>query len=194
MKIILGSSSPGRKKVMEELGLDFEVMSPDIDEKAIRRDSPKELVMAIAQAKADALVVKIKEPSLLIVSDQVVLFKGKIREKPIDENEAKKFLLSYAHAPAETLGAVVVVDTETGKRVSGFQTAKVYFKLLPSIVIDKHIESGAALKGAGGFLLQDPLLKPYIDHIEGSIDSAAGLSKDLLKKLIKEINRDNIFK
>jgi septum formation protein len=187
MKIILGSSSPGRKKIMEELGYDFEVMVPDIDEKSIRRNTPHELVMAIAQAKADALLTKIKEPAVLIVSDQVVLFEGKIREKPIDENEAREYLLSYARGPAETLGAVVVVNTKTDKRMSDFQTAKIYFKRLPLSVIEEHIKSGASLRGAGGFLIHDPLLSSYIDHIEGTIDSASGLSKDVVKQLLKNI-------
>src|ERR1035437_10016311 len=111
MKIILGSSSAGRKLIMGELaqefGFDFEVMSPDIDEKAVRSDSPSDMVMAIANAKVDVLISKIKEPAILICSDQVVLYEGKIREKPVDEKEAREFLQSYAVVHPETLGAVV---------------------------------------------------------------------------------------
>lgn len=188
MKIILGSSSPGRRLIMDELshelGLKFEIMSPDIDEKLIRRNDPSELVMAIANAKADALVMKMKEPSILITSDQVVLYKNKIREKPVDEKEAREFLQSYTNVHLETLGAVVVVNTETHKRMSGLQKSKIYFKPLPKEIIDEHIKSGSSLRGAGGFSIQDPILKDYIDHIEGGFDSATGLSKELVKKLI----------
>ena len=188
MKIILGSSSAGRKKVMEELGLPFEVVSPDIDEKAIRGNSPKELVMAVANAKADAIVVKVKEPAKIISSDQVVLFQGKIREKPVNEDEARRFLLSYGSIPAETLGAVVIVNTKTGKRVSGFQTSKIYLKPLTESFVDEHISSGSAMKGAGGFLIIDPKIEPFIDHIEGTFDSASGLSKDLATRLLAEVD------
>ncbi|MFA6601396.1 MAG: Maf family protein [Candidatus Paceibacterota bacterium] len=194
MKIILGSSSAGRKLIMGELaqefGFDFEIMSPDIDEKAVRSDSPSDLVMAIANAKADVLTSKIKEPAILICSDQVVLYKGEIREKPIGENEAKEFLKSYSVMYPETLGAVVVVNTETGKKASGLQTSKIYFKPLPEEIIDEHIRSGMALRGAGGFSIHDPILKDYIDHIDGGFDSATGLSKELVKRLIAEVGGD----
>src|SRR5262249_8286681 len=116
MKIILGSSSAGRRLVMSELGYDFEIMTPGIDEKAIRRARPEELVMAVAHAKADALLPNIHEPALVVVSDQVVLFKGMVREKPVDLDEAKRFLESYGDDPVETCGAVVVANTVSQKR------------------------------------------------------------------------------
>ncbi|PIR68594.1 hypothetical protein COU49_00350 [Candidatus Nomurabacteria bacterium CG10_big_fil_rev_8_21_14_0_10_35_16] len=191
MKIILGSSSVGRKLIMHELAQEFrftfEIMSPDIDEKAIKFDQPSDLVMAIANAKADTLVSRIKEPAILICSDQVVLYENKIREKPVDEKEAREFLQSYANVHPETIGAVVVVNTENGKRASGLQTSKIYFKPLSKEIIDGHIKSGLALSGAGGFSIHDPILKNYIDRIEGGFDSTTGLSKELVKKLISRV-------
>ena len=192
MKIILGSSSAGRKLIMDELskelGFNFEVMPPDIDEKAIRYDSPSDLVMAIANAKAEALLLKIKEPSILICSDQVVLYDNQIREKPIDEKEAREFLKSYTNMHPETIGAIVVVNTENGKRAVAMQRSKIHFKPLPEEIIDHHINSGLASSEAGGFSVHDPILGDYIDYIEGGFDSATGLSKELLKKLILEVD------
>lgn len=191
MKIILGSSSVGRRSIMDELskelGFTFEVMSPDIDEKSIRHNNPSDLVMAIANAKADALVLKVKEPSILICSDQVVLYNNIIREKPINENEARDFLISYSNIDPELIGAIVVVNTENGKRASGIQTSRIHFKPLTDEIINAHIKSGFALSGAGGFLIHDPVLKEYVDYIEGGFDSANGLSKELVKKLVLEV-------
>jgi septum formation protein len=191
MKIILGSSSAGRKLVMDEIAkefsFDFEIISPDIDEKSIRSNTPEDLVTAIANAKADIIASKTKGAAILICSDQVVLFEGRIREKPVDEKQAREFLQSYKDNYPETLGAVVVVNTETGKRASGLQKSKVHFKPLPKEVIDEHIRSGMALRGAGGFCLHDPLLEKYIQKIEGGFDSACGLSKELVKRLVGEV-------
>lgn len=53
MKIILGSQSRSRRKVLEKLGYEFEVMPADIDEKAIRFDDPTKLTLVLARAKAD---------------------------------------------------------------------------------------------------------------------------------------------
>jgi len=55
MKIILGSASARRKDILQQMGYEFEVMSANIDEKAIRFDDPKKLTLAIVNAKADAL-------------------------------------------------------------------------------------------------------------------------------------------
>jgi len=54
------------------MGFVFEIVSPDIDEKAIRRDDPRELVEAIAQAKMDAVLQKIDGDAIVITSDQVL--------------------------------------------------------------------------------------------------------------------------
>ncbi|ONM26897.1 Maf-like protein CV_0124 [Zea mays] len=50
-KLILGSSSVARKHILEEMGLEFQVMTADIDEKSIRRENPDDLVMVLAEAK-----------------------------------------------------------------------------------------------------------------------------------------------
>ena len=93
MKLILGSSSQFRRAVMDELGFEYEVMAPEIDEKAIRIDDPDALVLAIAHAKADALVGAVEGEALIITSDQVVVWNGQIREKPQDREEAKRFIM-----------------------------------------------------------------------------------------------------
>ena len=78
-------------------------ISPDIDEKAIRRSDPKEMVLAISEAKTDRALELIESdpsfaanrPDFLICGDQVIQFKDQIREKPIDEAQAKNHLQSY---------------------------------------------------------------------------------------------------
>src|SRR3989344_1453461 len=187
MQIILGSASEGRKKVMQELGLDFEIVPADIDEKAIRRDTPEELVLAVANAKADALVARISEPALLITSDQVILCEGELREKPRDVAEARKFLQSYNSSPAHAVGAVTVTNSATGKLASGMQKSTIYFKPLPDDFTEDFIKSGKAFKYAGGFPVQDSTWTPYIERIEGGWDTAAGLSKELLADLVKKV-------
>jgi len=84
-KIILGSSSKWRKEVLTKMGYQFTTMSPDIDEKSIRHSDPKPMTLMISRAKADALFSKVTEPSILITSDQVIVWNGQVREKPANE-------------------------------------------------------------------------------------------------------------
>ena len=188
MKIILGSKSEGRQKVMKKWGWDFDVMSADIDEKTIRHNDPKKLTLLLANAKADALLPGIKKPSVLITSDQVVVYDGKIREKPETKDQARKFLDSYKDHPAETVTSVTVTNTKTRERVEGVDIAKIYFKKIPKEVIERFIKSGVPFHTAGGFRSEDPIISPYIIRIEGERDSVMGLPKKLTKNLLKKLN------
>ena len=91
MKIILGSASARRQKILRDMGYEFEIKQADIDEKAIRDPDPTKLTLALANAKADALIPKLGEDTLLITSDLVVWFQNKIIEKPESKEEAYTF-------------------------------------------------------------------------------------------------------
>ncbi|XP_059279107.1 uncharacterized protein LOC132033220 isoform X4 [Lycium ferocissimum] len=77
-KLILGSSSTARRKILADMGYQFTTMSADIDEKAIRKEKPEDLVMALAEAKADAIISKFRNtenvekdvnPTILVAAD-----------------------------------------------------------------------------------------------------------------------------
>lgn len=187
MKIILGSASKQRRAILERKGWSFEVMPADIDEKAIRKENPKELTMALAKAKAEALRSKIQEPILLITADQVVYWNGKILEKPENAQEARKFLQGYAQYPAQPINAVVVTNTQTGKQAGENDMNTVYFHPFPEEVIEKLIGEGNIFSQAGAFSIEDPLIAPFVERIEGTVDSIEGLPIAILERLIKSI-------
>jgi septum formation protein len=190
MKVILGSRSVGRKEVLKRMGCRFETMTADIDEKAIRDNDPEKLTLLLARAKADALLPHIHEDSVLITSDQVALCRGLILEKPESDTEARKYLQGYAESPAETITAVVVTNIGTGRRAEGVDVAKVFFRSIPSFVIEQLVRSGSILRNAGAFAIEDPLLKDYIIGIEGEPESVMGLPKKMTRRLIREVNAD----
>lgn len=136
LRVWLGSGSASRHALMKEIIDEYgELMtfmgkvSADIDEKAIRYDDPRQLVLALAHAKADAILEKENgfegEDGYLITCDQVVLHKGCILEKPEDEGEARRMIAGYAEAPASTVGSTVVTHVRTGKRVERVDIATV---------------------------------------------------------------------
>jgi septum formation protein len=188
MKIILGSQSKWRKNILESMGYEFEVMVSDIDEKVVRSENLRELPLLVARAKAEALLPRIEEAAILITSDQVLIYNGDLREKPRDENEARKFLESYGLHPAESVTAVIVINTKTGKRVEGIDIAKAHFKKIPKTVIDEFVATGIPLHCAGGFTVRHELIGPYIDRIEGTYESIEGLPQELTRKLIEEVS------
>ncbi|XP_039128286.1 7-methyl-GTP pyrophosphatase-like isoform X1 [Dioscorea cayenensis subsp. rotundata] len=194
-KIILGSSSSSRKQILAEMGYDFTVKTADIDEKEIRKDKPEELVVALAHAKADAIISRLQisefrevdaEPTLLITADQVVVHGGMIREKPADADEAREFIKGYSAGHASTVGSVLVTNLKTGIRKDGWDKAEIYFHKIPDEVIENLIKEGDVLYVAGGLMVEHPLTSPFVEAVVGTIDSVMGLPKALTEKLIQE--------
>ncbi|KAI8834788.1 inosine triphosphate pyrophosphatase-like protein [Chytriomyces cf. hyalinus JEL632] len=193
---VLGSSSKSRALVLNKHQISYEVAVAEIDEKAIGDrdlDQPAELVLRIANAKANALIASGKldalAPAIVVCCDQVAVYKGRIREKPENEAQAREYLTSYRTAPVETYGGVVVYNTLTGKRAATVDIAKQHFKFIPDDVIDALVALGRVYSCAGGFTIEDPLLVPYLGDTEGEDggwDSIVGLSLTVVQRLIEQ--------
>ena len=187
MKTIFGTSSKWRRQFFDDFGFDYEIMSADIDEKAIRFSNPTELTLAIAKAKATELLKRIKEPAILITFDQVVVCNGVIYEKPKDADELKSFWESYEKYPAQTISAVVVTNSVNGHQSADVDISSTFFKPLPDDVFKKLLEDNAMYTSSGGFMVGYPLTDPYIEKMEGTIDSIVGIPIELTKRLIIQV-------
>ncbi|ONI32654.1 hypothetical protein PRUPE_1G378700 [Prunus persica] len=194
-KIILGSASVARRKILAEMGYEFIVMTADIDEKCIRKEKPEELVLVLAQAKADAIISKLQtinnqekdaEPTIVIAADTVVVYEGVIREKPSSKEEARQFLKDYSGGHAATVGSVHVTNLKTGFSKGEWDRVEIYFHEIPDEIIEKLIEEGTVLKVAGGLIIEHPLILPFVKEVVGTTDSVMGLPKDLTRRLLKE--------
>jgi septum formation protein len=182
--VILGSSSKWRRALFEANfpGILSGVRSAEIDESAITAGysdrgaaDPETLTLALAYAKADAIAPLLSDQNrcILVTSDQVLSFRGRIREKPKDEHECRVYLRSYKDHPAVTITALVVSNLAAGgKRVHAVDVAHQHFREIPESVIDELIAKGDVLHSAGGFTVEDPLLRPYLGMRFGTEDSS----------------------
>jgi septum formation protein len=188
MKIILGSSSKYRRGILENAGYQFEAMSPDVDEMAIRTTDYFQLPLLLAQAKSKALVSKTREPAIIITGDVVVVCDGQLYEKPESEAQLRAWLKKYGEGhPAEVVCGLVVVNTHTGKKVKDREITRVTFKPMPESMITEFIQNGDPYGRAGGFAVQLPIFHPYIEKMEGTVESMMGMPLHLLEKLLKEV-------
>ncbi|KAL9257412.1 7-methyl-GTP pyrophosphatase-like protein [Drosera capensis] len=181
-KLILGSSSIYRRQVLADMGYAFRIMTANIDEKAIRKEKPEDLVMAIAEAKADAIVPKLQirdnqvkdaEPTLLVTADTVVVYEGSVREKPSGKEEARKFMKDYSGSSAQVVSSVVVTNLKTGFRKGEWDRVE--------------IEEGIVSNVAGGLITEHPLMSPYVRKLVGAVDSLMGLPMAITERLTKEL-------
>ncbi|MBI4438093.1 Maf family protein [Candidatus Uhrbacteria bacterium] len=186
MTIILGSSSHYRKAVLTSMGISFSVISPDIDERAIRRDDSRQLVEAIAQAKMDAVLRRVEGEAIVITSDMVIVVAGVVREKPRTKEEAYAFLATLSTSPQIATSCTVVCNTATGKRLSAVDEVIVTFDPIPEENIQTFVESGEVFRYAGALAAEHPLFKPFM-HFEGEWESLMGLPKEKTKKMIEAL-------
>ena len=129
MKIILASESMQRKKALEILGLKYTTKPSNIDEKKIRYKNPKLMAKKISEAKALEVGKKEKD-AIIVTGDLFVIFKGKIYEKPISEEEAFEVIKSFSGKWFKIVSAVAVYNTETNKMFSGSDSYKLKFRKL----------------------------------------------------------------
>jgi septum formation protein len=188
-RIVLGSGSKYRQQLLREMGYEFEVVNPSIDEKSIRLAEPAALALALAHAKADAVIAGLHGPALVIAADQVVAHDGQIREKPASAEEARHFMRTGGESPSETVSAVVVTNTATGRRAAGLDVVRIYLRPLPDEVIEERIADGEVFYCAGALRIEDPVIAPYVERIDGAIDSVMGLPKLLTQRLIDDVTR-----
>ncbi|KVI08835.1 Maf-like protein [Cynara cardunculus var. scolymus] len=134
-----------------------------IDMDFVRTKKPEDLVLALAEAKADAIISRLgitghKEenahPTLLITADTVYSFAyGKlgpggfgpkpglrmIREKPSSKEEARHFIKGYSGGCAIVVGSIVITNLTTGIKKRGWDRSEVYFHDIPDEVIDRLV-------------------------------------------------------
>ncbi|XBH83020.1 hypothetical protein VPH35_071556 [Triticum aestivum] len=190
-KIILGSSSPARRAILSNMGYQFTTKSADIDERAIRREKPEELVKALAKAKADAIKLNLVEgcgdgdfrdrPTLLITSDQ-----GAIRERPRSTEEAREFIRGYSGDRAFAVNYVLVTNLSTGGTKGGWDIPEICFHHIPHEFIEEIVKERDMTCVAGALKLTHPSVLPFIKELVGTADSVRGLPRELTEKLIRE--------
>lgn len=189
--IALANEESKGKFVFEQVFADDLV--PDIDEKGIRRPGHADLTKAITWAKTNKLLELLDErPELkakvdiIVAGDQVIGFNGEIREKPESEEEAKETLQSYGLSghPAEAFSCIEVTNIKTGVRRIEVGLAKAFFKQVPDSVAAGLIKKGDIMHAAGSFVIEDDLLQPYVDKIEGEIETIQGMPKTVVKNLL----------
>lgn len=173
MKLILGSASNGRKKVLEEAGFTFDICPAHIDEKSIRDPDPKVLTQKLAKAKATVLVSKFPD-SIILTADTVAWCDNRIYEKP---TSAEEFLENYAlfqKKPVQLVTGFAVSNGLDSWQEVGVDVVDITYSKIPANVLDAFVAKNTYHLFAGGIEIEEPLLKPYCT-IQGDYGTALGL-------------------
>ena len=146
--LVLGSSSPFRKSLLERLMVPFEVFSPDIDESELENESPIDLVERLAIAKAKE-VAKSFPNALIIGSDQVAMHGEKIVGKPHTFDVAVEQLKEASGKAISLYTGLALYNAKTGNTQSEVVPFKVHFKTLTQQTIESYLHKEEPYNCAG---------------------------------------------
>lgn len=155
MALILASSSPFRQTLLNKLGLEFSVQSPDIDESRKPGESPEQLVYRLAQDKARE-VAKSK-PGLIIASDQVATLQDGLGAqdvvlgKPHTHENAIKQLSACSGNVVTFVTSLCLLNTNSGNIQTIVENYKVVFRALKPEQIDNYLKKEQPYNCAGSF-------------------------------------------
>ena len=150
MKLILASTSPFPKAILDKLGVDFETASPETDETALKNETPQQLVERLSIAKAKAIADKVSG-ALVIGSDQVSVINGEIIGKPHTHENAVKQLQNASGKTVTFYTGLCLYNSTTQKYQSEVVPFDVVFRQLNQQQIESYLRKEEPYNCAGSF-------------------------------------------
>ena len=182
MKIILASSSPRRKELMESAGLSFDIITSSVDEN-VTYTSPEDLVTKLSIKKAQAVAKDHKE-DIVIGADTIVELDGEIIGKPKTKERAIEMLTKMQSRWHSVYTGVTICYKDTAKTF--VVHSKVKFHSLSKEDILSYVNEVNVLDKAGAYGIQDGRV---VDTYEGSYTNIVGLPMDELLEALKEMEK-----
>ncbi len=183
-KIILASSSPQRKKFLENAGLVFIVVPSSYEEDMTLPMVPGDLAKFLSLGKAED-VAKSFDDAIIISADTFVSIDNSIIGKPHTPDIAYKTLRTLSGKTHTVVTGFTIIDTKINKRISKAVETKVTFKELSDQMIYDYIRDYNPLKFAGSYTLRD-VENTFIENIEGDHNNIIGLPVDEVMNTLKE--------
>ena len=197
-RLVLGSASAGRRRVLRQAGVEPLVVVSGVDEDAVVTAlgpdaSPGEVVRSLAEAKADQVVTTldaaIAANCVVIGCDSMLLIDGRLIGKPPSVDAARQQWRSMGGRSGQLFTGhclLRLAGGDTTHRVSESWLTTVHFADLTDADLEAYLDSGEPLAVAGSFTL-DGLGGWFVDRIEGDPSNVIGLSLPLTRVLLRRV-------
>lgn len=176
IRVILASKSPRRKKLLNQIGFNFEV-TPSHAEELSSAQKPASVVKDLARLKAADIAPNYAD-SLIIGADTIVVHAGEILGKPVDKQQAKEYLQRLSNATHSVYTGVAFVKTNKNAMIEAehtfYEQTKVTFSTLGEQEIDAYVQNGSSMDKAGAYGIQDDLGAIFVEKIEGDYYNVVG--------------------
>ncbi len=170
MQLVLASTSPYRRTLLERLGLPFETASPDINESPLEHETPTALVTRLSETKARAMTARFSD-ALIIGSDQVAVLNDQILGKPGNHEKAIQQLRAASGRRVNFLTGLCLLNGKTGNCHLAVVPFSVVFRSLSDTQIEQYVLRDKPYQCAGSFR-SEGLGISLFEKMEGNDPSA----------------------
>jgi septum formation protein len=185
-KLILASTSPQRRAILEQLRIPFEIVAPAYVEHDPPGLEPAELVRGHAEGKARSVY---EEGRVTLGVDTTVALAGQIYGKPADEEDATRMLRDLSGRTHMVVSGLCLLGPELD--ATTHEVTAVTFRPLSAQLLTAYLESGEWEGRAGGYAIQG-LGSRLVERIDGDYLNVVGLPGALLVSLL-ELHAPNLL-
>ncbi len=183
--LVLGSTSPYRRELLQRLRIPFDVLAPKVDETPLPGESPRDLACRLALAKARA-VAALRPDAIVIGSDQVADLNGAPLGKPGTHERAVAQLQQMSGQTVLFQTALAVVCQQTGFEKVDLAVVRVVFRTLDAGTIERYLRAEEPYDCAGS-AKSEGLGIALLDHIDNDDPTAlVGLPLIRTARLLRE--------
>jgi len=183
--IILASSSPRRAKLLETIGVEYELAPSHVQERSHAGEAPPDYITRLARAKVIAVARK-RESGLVIGADTIVVLDGRVLGKPEDAQDAERMLRQLSGRWHAVMTGVALYDIASRREVADYDKTLVRFAQLTDKEIEWYIKTGEPLDKAGAYGIQG-LGGMFVEEIAGNYFNVVGLPIPLVYRLARRL-------
>ena len=182
--IVLASKSPRRQELLKGIGVEFSVLTKDVDESYSKNISVFDVAPFLSLKKAKAFEEsELPENYLVITADTIVVVNDKILGKPVDAEDATNMLRLISGKKHSVITGVTI---RTAKRIKTFSvTSKVSFDVLDEDEIEYYVSEFKPFDKAGSYGIQEWIGYIGVNNVEGSYFNVMGLPTHKLYQMLK---------
>jgi septum formation protein len=186
--VVLASSSPRRRQLLETVGIEFTVDPADIPENIRATDDPAALARGLSLKKAQAVALRHTD-SVIIAADTIGVLDGTILGKPASEDDAASMLGLLSGRCHQVITGLSVIDTGTGRQITQSVETLVCFRKLALEEIRAYVRTGESMGKAGSYAIQG-LGSLLVERIDGDYFNVVGLPLSALSLALREVGID----
>jgi|SRR3989344_3090780 len=187
-RLILASGSPQRKRLLEEMGIEFQMCPSMVDELSCTEHDPRTRAMVLACMKARDIQKQFPNDFILGCDTLVVTHDGVLLEKPCDVSDARRMLLLQSGKTSTIHSGLCMISPHQERTM--VDSPRVLFREFRDDDIAWWMETGKWEGGSGAFRVEEFEERGLIDHIEGDRTAVIGLPMTLMRTILTDFGFD----